>query len=341
MKAVAVVFLVACLVAGGRLSDVMLSAQSRATFLSKRSANAVRVVTWNVGTDSVFPASDGALHATAPGRPAQFARIMRALDPDVLCLQEITRDEESTASLLDAVLPLGQGRLWEAQATFDNVIVSRFDLTFRGGRVIEHGPLRRGHATALVEVPRTLAPRDLYVICAHFQSAAGTERVAHRQRQADAIAAWIRDATSTGGDIDLPPRTAIVVAGDLNVIPSDPGRHLRTLRDGDIADERSFGPDRKPDWDRTSLEEVPARHNGRGIDRYTWRDDLQRYTPGILDRVLFTDSVATLSHSFVLNTTSMSKPDLEAAGLGSTDVMRDPTRGVHDHLPVVVDLVIK
>jgi endonuclease/exonuclease/phosphatase family metal-dependent hydrolase len=334
-------FIVAAAFADEASGPGAAAAQSRPSFLRKRSAAAVRLVTWNVGTNSVFPQSDGDLHPTAPGRPAQFARVMRALEPDVLCLQEITRGEEATASLLDAVLPLPQGRLWEAQATLDNVIAARFDLSLRGGRVFESGELRRGHTMALVDLPDAFGPRDLYAICAHFQSTAGPERVALRQRQADAIAGWIRDAHSPGGDIDLPPGTVIVVLGDLNVLTSDPGRHLRTLIDGDIADERSFGPDHRPDWDRSGLRDVMPRHNGGGLEQYTWRDDSQRFKPGVLDRVLFTDSVAAVNRSFVLNTTSMSRRDLEASGLRQTDVMRDAATGVHDHLPVAVDLVIK
>ena len=74
---------------------------------------------------------------------------------------------------------------------------------------------------------------------------------------------------------------------------------------------------------------------------YTWRNDTQRFPPGALDRVLYTDSVLEAANSFVLNTASMNKAELRAADMRQTDVHRDPRRDIHDHMPVVVDFVIR
>jgi len=95
------------------------------------------------------------------------------------------------------------------------------------------------------------------------------------------------------------------------------------------------------DWDRSPVTDALPRHNGKGSQRYTWRDDLDRFPPGILDRVLYSDSVLTSVNEFVLDTTSMTYEQLVKARLRLIDVMRDPQAGIHDHYPVVVDLALR
>jgi len=95
------------------------------------------------------------------------------------------------------------------------------------------------------------------------------------------------------------------------------------------------------DWDRSQVTDALPRHNGKGSQRYTWRDDLDRFPPGILDRVLYSDSVLTSVNEFVLDTTSMTYEQLVKARLRLIDVMRDPQAGIHDHYPVVVDLALR
>jgi hypothetical protein len=140
--------------------------------------------------------------------------------------------------------------------------------------------------------------------------------------------------------VTLRPGTPIVILGDMNVI-DDPALYLRTLLTGDIADERHYGADFRPDWDGTDLTDAYPSQNGAGRLHYTWRNDTQRFPPGALDRILFTDSVLEAVNSFVLNTTTMSKAELREAGMLRTDVHRDPRRDIHDHMPVVVDFVVR
>ena len=146
------------------------------------------------------------------------------------------------------------------------------------------------------------------------------------------------DATSRGGRITLPNRTPFVVMGDLNVIDS-PSPSLATLLTGHIADERTFGAGLRPDWDASDLTDAQPHHNGTGKDVYTWRDDSQPFPPGTLDRIVYSDSAVTVNSSFVLDTTQMADEELRRAGLRATDVMRVPAAGIHDHFPVVADLV--
>ena len=75
------------------------------------------------------------------------------------------------------------------------------------------------------------------------------------------------------------------------------------------------------------------------MDTYTWRDDTQSFPPGALDRVLYTDIMMAVEHSFVLNTAIMSPEELRASGLEPGDVALDVSAGRFDHLPVVVDVL--
>ncbi len=299
-------------------------------------------MSFNVGWDSIFPDGDPLNDEwRSDSKPAEFGRIVKAVAPDVVCLQEISprRDPQQVGEILNASLPLGDGKTWHAHSGRDNVIAARFDLLMpaegAAGRALSSG---RGHAMALVDLPDADYPVDLYLVCAHFKSKGGQANIEARQRQADVIIEWIGDIKTAGGEIDLPAGTPIIVLGDLNVYDTDPAYHLTTLITGDVVNEEEYGPDLAPDWDDTDLADAMPRHNAAGEEYYTWRDDTQAFNPGLLDRILFTDGVISLNHAFVLNTTIMTEEELAAAGLEAGDVMLDPQTGRYDHLPLVVDI---
>jgi hypothetical protein len=76
-------------------------------------------------------------------------------------------------------------------------------------------------------------------------------------------------------------------------------------------------------------------HNTTGPADYTWRNDFSIFEPGRLDYVLYTDSVARVANSFVLNTVAMTAAELSAAGLQTYDVTINALE--YDHLPLVAD----
>lgn len=284
------------------------------SFLNKPSG-AVRVMTWNIGANSIFPEAPGADTASV-GRPAQFRRVIRALQPDVLCLQEVSRGARETAALLDGLLPLADGGGWQSHGVLDNVIVSRFALRHRDQEVVIDGVRQRGHAIALVDLPPGFSG-GLYVLCAHLESGAGADRVRLRELQARAMARHIQGAGARGGAAALPPQTTYLVLGDLNVI-DEPARYVDVLRIAGLTD-------------------VLPRQNGVGPDFYTWRNDAQPYAPNALDRILFGGSTVEVANAFVLNTTTMSQDALKKSGMTPVDVLRFADRRIHDHLPVVAD----
>ncbi len=326
------------------------------TFVDRDQEAELRVVTYNVNWNSLFEDVNAK-------RAARFARLVVALNPDVLALQEVgmspqdrgkTGSRKRTAAdvlkVMNAVAPLpagtpqlrsGQaeagrnaaGGGWYAFQGGDNVIVSKYPLQMTAHRTLPEG--ERELAIALVDLPDEQFRFDLYVLSNHFKCCGGTDNDPQRQQQADAVVSWLRDARTPGGQVDLPAATPIIVLGDLNLVGGP--QPLATLVDGDISNEAVYGADSTPDWDGTALTDAHPRHNVAGSDDYTWRDDTQQYKPGRLDYIIYSDSVLEVVKSFVLNTTTMSEEELRATGLEKNDTVMDDVGEKYDHLPVVAD----
>lgn len=311
---------------------------SSGSFLERQDSDAFqfRVLSWNVKFGTIFP-PDGRRHAG-------FARIVRAVNPDVLALQEVNPAEvERLAKLMDRILPLGHSRLWQIHGAADLVIISRYPLHQQESELVVPRPLpgyaefHLGQVMALVDLPDRRLAADVYVVNMHNRSGAGEENANKRQMQSDSIMRWLREIRQVDA---LPQATPIVVLGDMNVHPGSTPTHLTTLLTGDIIDERGFGPDFTPDWDGTGLADASPSHNARGEVFYTWRNDSEDYPPGSLSRILYSDSVMQLHHELVLNTVTMTAGELHQHGLLATDCLLDGEVGQYDHLPVIADFVI-
>ena len=284
--------------------------------IARTSPAAIRFVTWNVGASSVAGPAGARPDLQGESRPAAFARVMRALDPDVVCLQEYTRPAAAVARLFDELRPL-PGRRWQAFNALGNVLLSRYPLLDRGSRTLRFRLSQRAHAIARVDLPDSIAPVDPVAVCTHLQSGGGQANDGFRRRHSEAI---LRDAAPrlrrNGAVVPL------IVMGDLNAVDSS-APHLLSLA-------RGTG---------STLADARPTHNAVGPERYTWRDDGQRFAPGTLDYILFSP-MFSVRNAFVLNTTTLDSLALLAFGLRRGDAMRDATRGLHDHFPVVVDLEV-
>lgn len=321
------------------------TAETPTSFLDRPESGdfTLRVLNWNVWLNSIFPPS-------GPRRDS-FERILRAVRPDLLCLQEIGPDRAGElAGILDLLLPLEHDRRWQVHfaPNGDNAVVSRYPLRRPAHEAVtplfpnafQLPDFHLGHVMCLVDLPDAPNRPDLYLFAAHFRSRGGEANTRARQIHADTLVRSLRRLRDASSPDALSTGTPILIVGDLNVYESDPteiGHHLTTLLTGNIVDEAAFGPDLAPDWDGTHLLEVKPRHNGRGKDWYTWRVDSDRFPPGALDRMLYTDSVLKVRRSFVLNTTEMTPAELQQSGLLATDVLRVGKPGDFDHLPMVAD----
>lgn len=306
-----------------------LAAQSTGTFIDRALPTDVRVMSYNVHEDSIFP-------DTSTSRAAKFSRVVRALVPDVINLQEIySHTSAEVASLMNNLLPLGAAATWHAHQAFDSVVVSRFPLSLQRINTTPASP--RSIAIALVDLPNSNYARDFYFMNNHFKCCGdvGGSEDAERQRQADALVSWMRDARNPGGSVNLPSGTPMAVVGDLNIVGSlSP---LNTLLTGNIVNETSYGADSPPDWNASPLTDARPLHNVVGPADYTWRDDGSDFDPSRLDYMLYTDSVVSIGKKFILNTVTMSAADRAAAGLQTYDVTADNFGVTYDHLPLVVD----
>lgn len=313
------------------------------SFLERPSDESIRVMSYNINWDAIFPDDDPKNHSFREYELVEeFERVMRATMPDVLCLQEIhhIRTPEELGAFLAAVMADERG--WQVANVRDNVIGTHFGLVEEGYELYTRG-IRpsMAQAAALVDLPdESFGAADLYVICAHFKAAGGIGDILERARQADVIMRQVRDFKSPGDNLDLPAYTPYVLLGDFNVYDTDPALHLQTLLTGDIQLEDNYGEDVVPDWDETDLADALPSHNGLGEEFYTWRDDSGPFNPGPLDRVIYTDSVLQILNAFVLNTMTLSDEALLAAGLERHDVLPDASIGEYDHLPLVIDFLV-
>lgn len=318
------------------------------TFVDRPAGAQLRLVSYNVLWNNMFA-------EVSEGNADKFVRVMRALNPDVVALQEIgvtswMRDKDPMARdwsardvvhVMNAALPLSGGMSWEAHKAYDMVIASRYPLTMQATNTDPAGD--REQAMALVDLPDGRFQCDLYVMNNHYKCCDPEKYDKRRQRQSDAIVNWVRDARTPGGNIDLPEGSAIAVVGDLNIVGSF--QPVQTLLDGDIIDEEKYGEDFPPDWDDTDMTDAHPLHNIDGPDDYTWRSDDQEekrgFGPSRMDYIVYTDSVLEVVQKFVLNTTTMSQDTLAAAGLTTYDVTVDDVGREYDHLPLVADFRVR
>lgn len=276
--------------------------------LEREHPDDLRVLTWNVRFDGVF------------NRPEPFARILQAVDPDVILFQEVyNHSPEATRDLISEMMP---GSTWYAQGVSGGAILSRMPQTGFG---LTGGP-KRGIWARLGAIGPNW-PEGTVLINAHPPCC---EDEAGRQEELDAAMAWLRNAQESG---EIPAKTPLLIAGDMNLVGA--ASQVRTLVRGEIGDTGKYGAAFHPDWDGTPLVAVPPRHTS-GREAYTWRSDRSAFSPGRLDYIVYSDSVLEQGNSFVLWT-----PDMSSAWLDRYGLQADDTLVASDHLPVVADFRLK
>lgn len=278
-----------------------------ATPLERADDTEVRVAFWNMNRR--LEESDA---------QAAMARILQAVQPDVIGMSEV---EDFSAAfvqgLLDEWLPLDGGAWHVAKDDWDLMVCSRYPISGQYPGIYRQFPV-------VIDAPW---PGDLMVAASHLKCCNGAEQ---RQTEADEYMAFLRDAMTAGGELDLPFKTPIVYGGDLNMV--GPGGAMHTLLTGDIHDEAANGPDFSPDWDGTPLRELTCLQADRAMD-YTWRNDNSSWGAGKLDYILVQDGVVEVLREFALETSSMSPERRAQYGLEPGDDLQ-----ASDHYIVVADL---
>jgi len=184
---------------------------------------------------------------------------------------------------------------------------------------------------ALIDLPSATFSKDLYLMVVHFK--AGNEVSDHqsRQKHADAITHWMRDARTAGGNIDLPAGTPMMIIGDTNLTePGDlaPYHPARTMLDGTIYDTDTYGASSPPDWDGSEDSDAAPYDYNTGLPWTHSSSDPE----GRIDRFYFTDTAIHNLDGFVLNPRTMTTAAKNASCLLTNDAS-----GASDHLPVIAD----
>jgi len=280
--------------------------------LAKQSETDIRIVSQNSLHDGL----------TVADRAPAHGRIQQALKPDIVCFQEMWKStNESTVAFMDSILPLGEGKQWYTTEMEGHVntasrfpIVGNWTLWGRSGSRI---------MAMLVQVDDS---NQILVMNSHW-SCCGADK--NRQLQADTTIAFLRDAYSPGGQIDLTPNTPVVILGDMNLVGDS--QQLTTLLTGDIQNEDKFGSDFAPDWDGSTLRDLYPEHVSERV-AFSWQNNGEGYSPGRLDYIVYTDNVIHVKNNFILNTRTMTDEQLQKNGL-----LRSDSKVASDHLALVVD----
>lgn len=292
---------------------------------SKANPHYVRVMTYNLEKKFI----DGTAEENAA-----LDRILLSLNPDVVCFQEVVPSTSATAiaTRLQTVL----GGTWQINTGISdgfnyNAVGSRFPFISQGNDSVPASELR-GLTWAFFDLPNATYSTDLYVISVHFKASSGASNDARRQITADAAANWFADLTTPGGQTNLPANTPILISGDFNIADSFSQQPWTTLLTGNIINNATYGPDRPGDWDGSNIAEFLPR-DCYDLDFHTHPSGSDNPSTR-LDRVAYTDSVATVAQAFVFNDASMSSTQRTGAGLLLNDT------ATSDHLPFVVDFAV-
>ena len=274
---------------------------------------AVRVLSWNV------------LWGSPMANPEPFDRVIHALEPDVILLQEWDDRNRDAPPVTEEELEKWfnyheDTPVWSALKGGERgvAIVSRHPLERIETRTLRPDPaddsqvaIDRGIRVAAARI-RTPAG-ELVAASLHLKCCGGFGGPEDSQRMAEAraIRATIRDA------VNARRPAMVVVGGDYNLVGSPEPLAM-------IADDT--------DSDGSDLVAADTRHLA-GRVRFTWRQEGDRFPPGRLDYALVGDAGASIANAFIFDAESIADAALADIGVERSDT------AVSDHLPLVVDIL--
>ena len=257
-----------------------------------------------------------------PSRQQYFKEVISRANPDIITLNECWSVSDNQArSFIENAIPDVDWYI----SNFDNgnITISRYPIVNNWNVY----PDRRVNAS-LINLPGNYT-KDVLIVNAHLKCCDADTK---RQLEADAFAAFVKDAKNAGGSITLPFNTPIILSGDLNMVGGL--MPLNTIFNGDIVNINEYGIGGLPDWNDSPLSESIARHTDINLC-YTWREAFSEYQPSRLDFMIYTDSAMDIEKSFIVNTEAMSQERLFENNLSEL-----ATFIASDHLPVVTDFSI-
>ncbi len=279
------------------------------TSLPRKERGAIRVVSWNLEFGNLVK------------QAAVARRILAALQPDVLLLQEIERDQ-TESELLEVIEaaggqwrlqlgPLG-GSIRSGIATrLPATQVPAFDNLKRRGE--SHGHVRA--AALRLDVPGV---GPVLAVSTHLKCCGVVDGPEDMKRIGEVLA--IRRAVHEAEQAnDL---AGLIIGGDLNLVGGSLPLDLLIAAGEGMVTEHS---------DHDLLVVDAWQPDGSGLQ--TWQKPGQSYSPGRLDYIVVSGQTLTPTFAAVFDTLDLPEQSLRAMNLVRTDAGR-----ASDHLPVVVDL---
>ena len=256
-----------------------------------------------------------------PDRQPKFQRIIQALDPDIIALQEHSEWNE-IGDIISSWFPEDT---WYQGYTFrDLVVLSKYPIINQANLISSERTM-----CALLQTDDPINPY-LLILNSHFSCCDNDD---DRQEQVDELVQVLREwRLNDNGPFDLPEGTPMFHVGDFNFVGYR--EQIETVTAGNIQDEGNYGSDFPLDWDGTAITDLFSRQTHKRM-AYTWRSDGSSFNPGKLDYVLYTDSNLSILNHFVLNTLAM--PD---SILNEWELEAEDTNEASDHLPRIVDFMV-
>ncbi len=322
----------------------------------------LRVMTYNVYQGiGVGMSTTPATANTIGSQHAYLGLICAALDPDVLCLQEIKCETPATQAQAQTALQtwansyLGTGRHVYVSSATDghnrNAVVSRYPFADLNGdgQALRHdiflfpgpddlppgtppGGHLRGWLQAEIDLPDDVYRGDILVVSGHLKCCGGAANMAERLTAAQNMAYWINASFNDTTDIFSPPQpladaTPVVLCGDLNEDEDANGRY------GPVAWLAGWTPtpDDGTDRDDTSMQVAAAAEPFNG--------SLKTYLGSSrLDYVLTQDAIAPVASAFLFDSQRAAQHGALPATLATVLNGANASTLASDHLPVIVDL---
>ena len=256
-----------------------------------------------------------------PDRQPKFQRIIQALDPDIIALQEHSEWNE-IGDIISSWFPEDT---WYQGYTFrDLVVLSKYPIINQANLISSERTM-----CALLQTDDPINPY-LLILNSHFSCCDNDD---DRQEQVDELVQVLREwRLNDNGPFDLPEGTPMFHVGDFNFVGYR--EQIETVTAGNIQDEGNYGSDFPLDWDGTAITDLFSRQTHKRM-AYTWRSDGSSFNPGKLDYILYTDSNLSILNHFVLNTLAM--PD---SILNEWELEAEDTNEASDHLPRIVDFMV-
>ncbi|GEM_PF-331823 len=264
--------------------------------IKTRQENAFRILSWNIYNNGI----------TDSTRSQDFYKVLQLLKPDIISFIECWK---TSAREVDSILKIILPGKWFVKKYGEGIILaSRFEIK----NVI---PVNPGANENIVGFKLQIGNEELmffscHLSCCYFDA----ERIIETQ----ALMAIInKEATYQDGKIKMP----IILAGDFNIVVSAiPYENLTTGR---------LHLSQKP-----ILRDLVPVQTDRPF-AITWRDYNKIFSPARLDYIFYSPVNLLPVHSFILNTSLLSRETLLETGLDPNIMSR-----CSDHLPLVADFQI-